>query len=270
MRVDLQPGYVLHSRPYRDSSLILEVFTAEHGRLSLMARGARRRRRGGTQSALLQAFIPLLLSYSGRAEMMNLAAAEVAGQALSLKGDRLFSALYVNELLVRLLHRHDPHPALFASYAATLSDLVSQPALDVTLRRFEFGLLEELGYGFALDTDGRSGAPVEAERRYRFDGELGLVEQTERLPGKGFPGDHLLELAAGQLSGGARRTARQLLREALASHLGPQPLHSRALFRAGRRSRPGGVAGDPAGPAAASAPGRTPGSDDGAGRGGVA
>ena len=121
--VALQPSYVLHSRPYRDTSALLEVFTAEQGRISMVARGARRRTRGGSGSALLQPFNPLLLSFSGRAELKNLGATESAGTPRQLRGQRLFSGLYLNELLVRLLHRHDPHPQLFAAYGATLDAL---------------------------------------------------------------------------------------------------------------------------------------------------
>jgi DNA repair protein RecO (recombination protein O) len=119
MRVNLQPAYILHSRPYRDSSVILEVFTPEHGRISALARGARRKSRGGSAAALLQLFTPLLLSFSGRGELKTLTAREAAGTAVSLRGDRLYSGLYVNELLVRLLHRYDPHPQLFVAYGGT-------------------------------------------------------------------------------------------------------------------------------------------------------
>ena len=116
MRVALQPAYVLHSRPYRDSSALVEMFTAEHGRLSLVARGARNRGRKGSLSSLLQPFIPLLISFSGRAELKTLGKLEAAGGGRTLRGERLYSGLYMNELLVRLLHRQDAHPRLFAAY----------------------------------------------------------------------------------------------------------------------------------------------------------
>jgi hypothetical protein len=103
--------------------MLLEVLSAEQGRISLVARGARRKIRGGSGSALLQPFVPLLLSFSGRTELKNLNASEAAGRPLPLLGERLFSGLYLNELLVRLLHRHDPHPQLFAAYGSTLDDV---------------------------------------------------------------------------------------------------------------------------------------------------
>ncbi|MEP5568378.1 MAG: DNA repair protein RecO, partial [Halioglobus sp.] len=155
MRVSLQPTYILHSRPYRDTSLILEVLCAEHGRISLVSKGARRRTKGGSNAALLQPFVPLLLSFSGRSEMKTLTHVEAAGVAPQLRGERLFSGMYMNELLMRLLHRHDPHPQLFAAYGAALGELADAAPVEATLRRFELGLLEELGYGFSLLEDGQ-------------------------------------------------------------------------------------------------------------------
>lgn len=233
MRVNLQPAYILHSRPYRDSSLILEVLTAEHGRISLVARGARRRSRGGSASALLQPFVPLLLSFGGRAEMKNLVATEAAGRAAALRGDRLFSGLYLNELLVRLLHRHDPHPQLFAAYGRTLESLAGEAAVEELLRRFEFTLLDELGYGIALDREGDSGEPVVAGAWYHLDPERGLVTGS---PGgdparPAFAGADLLAMAGGEFGGGARLASRRLSRLMLAHHLGDTPLRSRDLFR---------------------------------------
>ena len=242
MRVNLQPAYVLHSRPYRDSSLLLEVFTAEHGRISLVARGARRQRRGGSQGALLQLFRPLLVSFAGRGEMKNLVTVETAGNTARLRGERLFSGLYVNELLVRLLHRHDPHPRLFASYTNTLSSLGGTQVLDGVLRRFELELLGELGYGFSLQVEGDSGAPLLADMSYRFNPECGLVRvAAAEPPGSGsFLGAHLLALGRGEFDGAARSAAKSLLRQALASHLGPEPLRSRQLFGA-RHGAAGGA-----------------------------
>ncbi len=121
MRVNLQPAYLLHRRPFRDSSQLVELFTAEHGRLSLVARGVHRKARGGSTGAMLQPFVPLLVSFSGRGELKTLTHTEVAGRPQRLSGATLFSGFYLNELLVRLLHRYDPHPPLFASYGDTLS-----------------------------------------------------------------------------------------------------------------------------------------------------
>ncbi len=233
MRVNLQPAYILHSRPYRDSSLILEVFCAEHGRLSLVGKGARRRTKGGSNAALLQPFVPLLLSFSGRSEMKTLTQVEVAGAAVSLRGDRLFSAMYLNELLMRLLHRHDPHPRLFASYGNALGELADADSIESVLRRFELGLLEELGYSFSLQDDGISGESLESEGWYHYHPDHGLVAGIAGSdPARpAYSGADLLALARGEFDGPARSTARRLLRQVLAVHLGDTPLKSRDLFR---------------------------------------
>ncbi len=237
MRAALQPSYILHSRPYRDSSMLLEVLTAEQGRISLVARGARRRARGGSAGALLQPFIPLLLGFSGRTDLKNLTATEVAGRPLMLRGERMFSGLYLNELLVRLLHRYDPHPQLFAAYASTLDALAATGEIDDILRRFEFALLAELGYGFDLDLDGHSGEAVLPQSWYHYHPDYGLVARGPVAdPARpAFKGADLLAIAADDFSGDARTTAKRLLRLVLAIQLGDAPLRSRDLFRAHNR-----------------------------------
>ena len=250
MRVNLQPSYILHSRPYRDSSSLLEVFTAEHGRLSLVARGGRRSSRGGSKAALLQPFTPLLLSFSGRAEMKNLGATESAGAAIALQGERLFSGLYINELLSRLLHRHDPHPRLFAAYGAALESLLACARIEDVLRQFEYTLLDELGYSFDLACDALSGDPVEEGQWYQYNPGLGLVRcQGVAEPSRtAYAGGELLRMADGEFGNEVRGSAKRLLRQALAEHIGDTPLRSRELFRNARRQtaaarqRPGGNA----------------------------
>lgn len=233
MRIKLQPSFILHSHPYRDSSQILEVLTAQYGRLSLVAKGSRRKQRGGSDAALLQPFIPLLLSFSGRAEMKTMTAVEMAGEHRTLSGTRLFSGLYLNELLVRLLHRHDPHPALFLAYDNALASLKGGGQIDELLRCFEFTLLQELGFGFELAVDGASGEEVSADSWYHFDSEYGLVQQENGVGMQRplFPGAELLIMAGGEFGESVRGTAKRLLRQALAGHLGGKPLKSRDLFR---------------------------------------
>ena len=233
MRVSLQPAYILHSRPYRDTSALLEVLTAEYGRISLVAKGARRRTRGGSSNALLQPFNPLLVSFSGRAELKTLTATESVGKAPRLRGERMFSGIYVNELLVRLLHQHDAHPRLFAAYARALQGLAGSDALDTLLRQFEFTLLDELGYSFDLATDGHSGAPVRADQWYHYHPDYGLVARGEvaDVARPAYAGEDLIIMADGEFGGQVRATAKRLLRQALAGHLGDAPLKSRDLFR---------------------------------------
>ena len=177
VRVNLQPAYIIHSRPYRDSSALLDVFTAEYGRIGVVARGMRRQSRRGSSAALLQPFIPLLLSFSGRTELKTLVAAESIAGGFALCRERVFCGMYMNELLVRLLHRNDAHPALFSAYDQALKALTDATAVDTVLRQFEYRLLDELGYSFDLAADGASGQPILPTRVYCYQPGLGLVER---------------------------------------------------------------------------------------------
>ncbi|MFT4823623.1 MAG: DNA repair protein RecO (recombination protein O) [Halioglobus sp.] len=238
MRVQLQPAFVLHSRNYRDSSHLLEVLTAEYGRLALVSKGSRRAVRGRSKGAILQPFIPLLISFTGRNELMTLTGSEVAGPAATLAGERLFSGIYLNELVVRLLHRNDAHTGLFIAYGDAVASLGGDEPLDEVLRRFEFNLLDELGYSFDLRVDGHSGEPIEENYWYHYHQEFGLVRQrsSSSPDNRVYAGQDLLGIAAGERSEAVRLTSKRLLREALAGHLGEKPLMSRDLFR--RSSKP--------------------------------
>ena len=159
-RVEFTCGYVLHQRAYRDTSLIVELYTREHGRLSAFARAAR-----GPRSRFrgLQPFRPLLLSWVGRGEAPTLTGAEGDGAApLPLAPDRLLSGFYLNELLLKLTVAHDPQPELYAHYASTLERLRAGEALDALLRRFEKRLLDLLGYGSELSCEA-NGRAVRAD-----------------------------------------------------------------------------------------------------------
>ena len=236
-RVQLQPAYLLHRRPFRDSSQLLELFTLDHGRLPLIARGTSRRRRGGALGALLQPLRPLLVSFSGRGELATLAAVEPGGMLRTPQGERLFSALYLNELLSRLLHRHEAHPRLFADYAAALEALGGDDPVPPLLRHFELRLLEELGYAVDLRIDASSGAVLEPAAHYRVELQQGLVPvsaDAAQRPESCFPGGDLLAIADGQVDGSYARSALRLTRELLAPYLGDAPLRSRELLRAYR------------------------------------
>ena len=232
MRVNLQPAFVIHRRPYRDSSSLLDVFTAEYGRINLVARGSRRQSRKGSSAAVLQPFTPLLVSFSGGLDLKTLTAVEPARRMPALHGDRLFSGLYMNELLVRLLHRNDAHPRLFASYSEAVEVLGGLTLVDSVLRRFELALLEELGYRLDLEVDRASGQRIQQSAWYRFEPGLGLVACDKGGDGAGLAvsGGDLLAMAAGEFGGTVRTAAKRLLREALAVHLGGEPLRSRELF----------------------------------------
>ncbi len=231
-RVENAPGYVLHSRPWRETSLIVEAFTREHGRVGLVARGVRRAR--SRLRGMLLPFHLLLLSWSGRGELPTLTGAEVEGPVWTLRGRALFSGFYLNELLLKLLPRNDAHPEVFDDYRRALAQLGEDRALDWGLRTFEKRLLGALGYGPPLDRAADTGAPVSPDRRYRYAPERGPVEAASAEDGPVVSGRTLLALAGGQPDGGDERVraeARRLMRAILAPHLGPRPLGSRALFR---------------------------------------
>lgn len=232
-QAQLEPGYVLHRRPWRETSLLLEVLTARHGRLGLVARGARRSRGGGSQAGLLQPFVPLLLSWSGRGELATLTGVEAAGRTAWLRGRGLLAALYVNELLMRLLAREDPHPEVHEAYAWVLARLTGPEAGEAPLRIFEKRLLEALGYGLVLEHEADAGAPVRPEALYTYHADRGPMAAGV-AEGDGLPvqGATLLALAREALDDPrALREAKALMRAALQPHLGERPLATRALFR---------------------------------------
>lgn len=238
MRVQLQPCYLLHRRPFRDNSELLDVFSVEHGRLGLVAKGLSRRRRGGPLGAVLQPFRPLLLSFSGKGELLTLTGAESGGELPPLKGEALFSAFYLSELLLRLLQRFEVQPSVFTAYGAAIADLsdVSQSArdrsaLEPALRRFEFSLLEELGYAVDLTSDASKGHAIRPDAYYSLVAEFGLRE----IVGSGssemhFSGQEIIALAEGRVDGVYSAAAKRMVRALLRPHLGTAPLQSRSMF----------------------------------------
>ena len=234
-RVWLAPGYVLHQYPYRDTSRIVEVLTSEYGRLTLFARGA-----NGAKSALkgtLRPFQRLLLSWSGKSEACQLVAAEIDGAASSLRSERLMSGFYMNELLLKLTERWDPHPDIFCSYAACMEALCAGAPEEPHLRRFEKRLLDDLGYGLQLVNTDR-GVPVDPGSYYRFaaDGRPSLC--VAEAAGAVY-GQSLADLEAETfLDSRSLRDAKRILRAGLDSCLDGRILKSREVMRAMRRREP--------------------------------
>ena len=243
----LQPGFVLHSRAYRETSLLLELFTEQHGRVAAVARGARGRRpRWGSA---LRAFAELGLAWHGRGELATLDSAEPLGRWPLPAGGRLASALYVNEVLIRLLRRDDPHPELYASYRAAVQALGEADLPEaVVLRVFERDLLAAAGYGLHLLQDA-AGVPLDPGTWYCYRAEHGPVPWEEESPGAGprVRGAALLALAAGQPEPrDARGELLALTRAALRPHLGERPLKSRELYAGMARRHPAdGERGEP-------------------------
>lgn len=233
-RVQLQSAYILHQRPWRDTSALLEVFTRAHGRIGLVARGVRRR--SAKLKTTLQPFQPLLLSWTGRGDLAILTDAEGMGAPIALTGSRLLCGFYVNELVIRLLHRHDPHAELFDDYARCLTHLTDVAANEeIALRLFEKRLLAACGYGLNLTQDIASGQPVRADAYYEYVLEQGPREApAESAPL--FAGSSLLALSEGRLDDdGVRRDAKRLLRAALDLYLGDKPLKTREVLRGMRK-----------------------------------
>lgn len=224
----MQAGYILHARDYRDTSLLIEVFTEQGERISAVARGARSQRRGVSQRALLQPFQPLWIELGGAGELKLLKQVESRSGAVPLQRQGLFSALYLNELLCRLLHRDDPHPDLFPAYESVLPQLLNLETLDIALRLFELQLLDELGYGLDLYHDA-SGQSIDQTLWYRYESDRGLSAMNGPAENS-LSGQAISDFVAGNYTADARRTLKGLCRAALQPHLGGKPLRSRALF----------------------------------------
>ena len=231
-RADHEPGYVLHTYPYKETSLIVEAFTHRHGRVSLLARGARRPR--SAMRGVLLAFHPLRLGWSGSAELSNLMQAEWGGALQPLAGRGLMCGFYLNELILRLLPREDPHEALFDAYGDALARLSGGDAFPAVLRSFEKRLLAELGYAPVFDRDALTGAPVEPASSYVYEPDRGPVRAQSHGDRGGnlfVSGRTLLDLAADDYTRSETRDeARYLMRALIGQRLHGQVLHTRNVL----------------------------------------
>jgi len=236
-RVLLEPAYLLHQRDFRDSSRIVECYGRDHGRVCLFAKGVRRS--GSSLAALLQPFVPLLLSWSGPGDGGTLTAAEPAGSPLALPRSALMSGFYLNELILKLLAREDPHPGIYESYAQALAGLAAPDGESRALRLFEKQLLEALGLGLDYAREAGSGEPVRPGAYYHVRAERGVVRAAaEPDPATDYRGCDLLSLAAEELADAASlAAAKRLLRAALDGPLEGRELTTRAVARAVRAGR---------------------------------
>ena len=239
----MDKGYVLHTYPYKETSLILQAWTEKHGRIGIVAKGARRPK--SASRSLLLPFQPLMLDWFGRSELKTLKTAEPAGAALPLAGQSLLSAFYLNELLLKLTTREDPHEGLFAAYDDAINGLRAlsreKPAsmgaaIEPILRRFELRLLQELGYAVELAREAVTHAPIVAEREYFYVVERGAVpealEAETRVDAVRLRGQTLLDLERGQLEDATTvAQAKQLMRLLISHSLNGQELATRAMVR---------------------------------------
>ncbi len=229
MRVQQQAAFILHHRPFRDTSQILDVLSREHGKLSLVARGSR-----GPKSRLrgvLRPFMPLAMSWVQRSDLGTLTGAEVHGAPLRLSGDALLSGYYVNELLLHFLHRHDPQPEIFDIYVRAIEALGAANDVAPCLRQFEIKLLGALGYALNLDHEADSHDPLLADLSYEYRFEQGAVRVARSEGSLVFTGAVLTGIAEQRFEKpDVLRAANRLLREVIAFHLGGKELKSRKVL----------------------------------------
>lgn len=237
-RINNETGFILHTYPFKETSVVAEAFTRSHGRVALIARGARRPT--STLRGLIQPFTPLLLSWFGKSELKTLHAAEWQGGLIAPQGRALMCGFYLNELLLRLLARGDAHERLYDRYVDTLGQLAGECGatdyeratyFERILRRFEKNLLSEIGYGATFDVDADNGMPIEPGTHYVFQPERGALRAGGQ-PGCPVTGQTLIDLAAGRFEQPATLAEAKTLMRTLINHtLGAKPLYTRQLLR---------------------------------------
>lgn len=229
MRVQNEPAWLLHHRPFQDASRILDVLTPHHGRLSLVARGSRSGR--SRLKGLLRPFMPLQLSWVARSGLGTLTGAERQGAPIALSGEALMAGYYVNELILNLVHRHDPQPEIFAAYATTVEALQGGDRVPARLREFELDLLRLSGFALDLDHEADTDTPLQPDSRYEYRVEHGPARVADRAGPMIFTGAELLAIHARTFTDAAvLRAASRLLREVIAFHLGGKELKSRKVL----------------------------------------
>ncbi len=229
MRIQQQAAFILHHRPFRDTSQILDILSREHGKLSLVARGSR-----GPKSRLrgiLRPFMPLSMSWVQRTELGTLTGAELHGSPLRLTGDALLSGYYINELLLHFLHRHDPQPDIFDHYVHAIEALATAEEIAPCLRRFEIELLRQLGYALSLEHEAQSQESLLPETWYEYRIEQGPVPVARSEGSLVFDGATLMAVAEQRFSDpDVLRAANRLLREVIGFHLAGKELKSRKVL----------------------------------------
>lgn len=225
-----EPAWLLHHRPFRDTSRILDVVTRDHGRIALIARGSRSAK--SRLRGILRPFMPLNMSWYIRSDLGTLTDAEMGGAPVVLTGDALMSGYYMNELLLKLMHRHDPHPDIFDVYAKTIRALGAETDVAPLLRQFEMELLRLLGYALNFDHDLESDGSLQADQLYEYRVELGPVVALGREGPMVFSGAQLQAIGRQEFSSADTLTcANRLLRHVIAHHLDGKELMSRKVLR---------------------------------------
>src|SRR5450830_57234 len=228
-RILAQPGFVLHSYPYKETSLIVDVFSRDHGRVALVAKGAKRPH--SQLRGVLQTFQPLSVGWAGKSEVRTLTAAEWVGGLLPLEKAALLCGFYLNELLVKLLARDDPHPALFDHYVSTLNQLAHGESAPIVLRKFERALLKETGVAADWTVCVTNGKAVEAGEMYVVDPEQGVRFPRLSDSGPKVSGKTLLDMEKEDYSDvNTQMQSKFLMRSLLSHHLGGAQLNTRQIL----------------------------------------
>jgi DNA repair protein RecO (recombination protein O) len=226
----MEPAYVLHGRSFRETSLIVDALTREHGRIAVVARGARSAR--SRWRNVLQPFRPLLISWHSKSDLGTLTAADQVASPPALQGNALFCGLYLNELLIRLLHRGDPHAEVFERYREALTGLASEEPSQPLLRLFEKHLLEATGYALLLDREYNTNSEIRPHNWYEYLPGRGAVSRPGPKKGR-ISGEALLAFHSEELTAECLPELKMMMRSVMAFHLGDKPLASQALFTNG-------------------------------------
>ncbi len=236
MKVELAAAYIIHIRPFKDSSALLECLSEMHGLVTLIAKGAKRPR--SRMQGLIQPFIPLQLGWVGKGELKTLTQIEAQVLYPKLVGHNILLGLYLNELLIRLLQRHDPHPQLFQDYDHAISTLASSTSdleRQFILRQFELKLLAELGYGLDLTCDVKTGEEISPDLLYSYDPTVGIFETSSFISTQqqlAVSGASIIALHKGVCEIESElKEIKKLMRFVLAHYLGNKPIQSRKLFQ---------------------------------------
>ena len=231
MRVSPTPCFILHQRLYKETSLLLDVFSREHGRISLIAKGVRNNRK--KSMALYQPYRSLNVSWSGKGDLQTLTGIESNGLSIVLNPDAVMAAFYLNELIIRLLHKHEPSPSLFDAYYKALTRLSHGEITAISLRYFEKHLLKILGYGLVLDRDVNTDEPLLADEHYHYTLDRGpSLIKPDNISTIRITGAALLALDNENLNEESNlEEIKHLMRSTLATYLGDKPLASRELYQ---------------------------------------
>jgi DNA repair protein RecO (recombination protein O) len=233
MRVESEPGFILHTIPYRETSLLVDIFTLNHGRLRCVAKGFRKPNKKGIAKTLFP-YTEHHFQWQGRGELKTLIQADPLQAPVFLQQDALFIGLYINELLYKLLHQNDPHQPLYHFYHKLMTSLSGATIEQSVLRRFEIQLLEELGYGLVLDADAETGQAVSPENWYYYipDQGLKLLQDHTKDNANALAGADIIALSKGDFEQqSVLRTAKQLTRQVINFYLDGKQLNSRELYR---------------------------------------